>query len=260
MKKLEIDISLTLKIIENENRLKKLFSSTIKRNRYNSTGYKYYNTEKVSNNENLSTSKIDNIDNVKQCLRNNKNVYDENVINQMSSQKTMEIEKKNSKKTIKVNKSKNSKAHSKKKENKRNNTSKLDLSLNPFVNNTKNNPINLFHHKTSSKTSLTRNTTSIKYMNVERMITRFRENEEKIKKWIQKERTKKENEENKHYQDSPKINNRSKKINLKIKDNFLLRLQKSENEKQQKAEILKEFLKNKKMEEERKHKGLKAKS
>ena len=133
MKKLEIDISLTLKIIENENRLKKLFSSTMKRNRYNSTGYKYYNTEKVSDNENLSTSKINNIDNVKQCLRNNKNVFDENVINQMSSQKTMEIEKKNSKKTIKVNKSKNSKAHSKKKENKRNNTSKLDLSLNPFV-------------------------------------------------------------------------------------------------------------------------------
>ena len=260
MKKLEIDISLTLKIIENENRLKKLFSSTMKRNRYNSTGYKYYNTEKVSDNENLSTSKIDNNDNVKQCLRNNKNVFDENVINQLSSQKTMEIEKKNSKKTIKVNKSKNSKAHSKKKENKRNNTSKLDLSLNPFVNNTKNNPINLFHHKTSSKNSLTRNTTSVKYMNVERMITRFRENEEKIKKWIQKERTKKEIEENKHYQDSPKINNRSKKINLKIKDNFLLRLQKSENEKQQKAEILKEFLKNKKMEEERKHKGLKAKS
>jgi hypothetical protein len=97
-------------------------------------------------------------------------------------------------------------------------------------------------------------------MNVEKMITRFREKEEKIKEWIQNERTKKEIEENKHYQNSPKINNRSKKINLKIKDNFLLRLQKSENEKQQKAEILKEFLKSKKMEEERKHKGLKAKS
>ena len=97
-------------------------------------------------------------------------------------------------------------------------------------------------------------------MNVERMITRFRENEEKIKKWIKKERTKKEIEENKHYQNSPKINNRSKKINLKIKDGFLLRLQKSEDEKQQKAEILKEFLKNKKIEEEKKHKGLKVKS
>ena len=259
MKKLEIDISLTLKIIENENKLKKLFNSTNKRNRYNSTDYKYYNTEKVSENENLSSSKNDNIENVKQSLRN-KNVYDENIINQLSSQKTMEIEKKNSKKIIKVNKSKNSKVNSQRKENKRNNTSKSDLSLNPFVNTIRNNPINSFHHNSTAKTPLNRNITSIKYMNVERMITRFRENEEKIKEWIKKERTKKEIEENKHYQNSPKINNRSKKINLKIKDGFLLRLQKSEDEKQQKAEILKEFLKNKKMEEEKKHKGLKVKS
>ena len=259
MKKLEIDISLTLKIIENENKLKKLFNSTNKRNRYNSTDYKYYNTEKVSENENLSSSKNDKIDNVKQSLRN-KNVYDENLINQISSQKTMEIEKKNSKKIIKVNKSKNSKVNSQRKENKRNNTSKSDLSLNPFVSTIRNNPINSFHHNSTAKTPLNRNITSIKYMNVERMITRFRENEEKIKKWIKKERTKKEIEENKHYQNSPKINNRSKKINLKIKDGFLLRLQKSEDEKQQKAEILKEFLKNKKIEEEKKHKGLKVKS
>lgn len=259
MKKLEIDISLTLKIIENENKLKKLFNSTNKRNRYNSTDYKYYNTEKVSENENLSSSKNDNIENVKQSLRN-KNFYDENLINQISSQKTMEIEKKNSKKIIKVNKSKNSKVNSQRKENKRNNTSKSDLSLNPFVSTIRNNPINSFHHNSTAKTPLNRNITSIKYMNVERMITRFRENEEKIKKWIKKERTKKEIEENKHYQNSPKINNRSKKINLKIKDSFLLRLQKSEDEKQQKAEILKEFLKNKKMEEEKKHKGLKVKS
>ena len=259
MKKLEIDISLTLKIIENENKLKKLFNCTNKRNRYNSTDYKYYNTEKVSENENLSSSKNDNIENVKQSLRN-KNVYDENVINQLSSQKTMEIEKKNSKKIIKVNKSKNSKVNSQRKENKRNNTSKSDLSLNPFVKSIRNNPINSFHHNSTAKTPLNRNITSIKYMNVERMITRFRENEEKIKEWIKKERTKKEIEENKHYQNSPKINNRSKKINLKIKDGFLLRLQKSEDEKQQKAEILKEFLKIKKMEEEKKHKGLKVKS
>ena len=259
MKKLEIDISLTLKIIENENKLKKLFNSTNKRNRYNSTDYKYYNTEKVSENENLSSSKNDNIENMKQSLRN-KNVYDENLINQISSQKTMEIEKKNSKKIIKVNKSKNSKVNSQRKENKRNNTSKSDLSLNPFANTIRNNPINSFHHNSTAKTPLNRNITSIKYMNVERMITRFRENEEKIKEWIKKERTKKEIEENKHYQNSPKINNRSKKINLKIKDGFLLRLQKSEDEKQQKAEILKEFLKNKKMEEEKKHKGLKVKS
>ena len=259
MKKLEIDISLTLKIIENENKLKKLFNCTNKRNRYNSTDYKYYNTEKVSENENLSSSKNDNIENKKQSLRN-KNVYDENVINQISSQKTMEIENNNSKKIIKVNKSKNSKVNSQRKENKRNNTSKSDLSLNPFVNTIRNNPINSFHHNSIAKTPLNRNITSIKYMNVERMITRFRENEEKIKEWIKKERTKKEIEENKHYQNSPKINNRSKKINLKIKDGFLLRLQKSEDEKQQKAEILKEFLKNKKIEEEKKHKGLKVKS
>ena len=45
-----------------------------------------------------------------------------------------------------------------------------------------------------------------------------------------------------HYQKSPKLNQRSKKLNSKIKDNFLKRLQKSEYEKQQKAEILKIFM------------------
>ena len=46
----------------------------------------------------------------------------------------------------------------------------------------------------------------------------------------------------------------------KIKDNFLIRLQKSEYEKQQKAEILKEFMKKVKLEEEKKCNGIKGKS
>ena len=251
-----MDTPLTLKIIQNENRLKKLFNSTSKRNRYNTTDYKLYSTDKVSCDENLNSTKNCNVE---ESLINN-NVYDENIIKQMSSQKTMEIEKENSKEKIKVNKSRNSKINSKNKENKRNKTSKMNLSINPFLNRIKNNPINSFHNYSSVKTPLNRNITSVKLLNVERMIQRFRENEEKINNWIQKERNKKEMEENKRCQNSPKINNRSKRINLKIKDSFLLRLQKSENEKQHKAEILKESLKNKKLEEERKSKGMKGKS
>ena len=248
MKKLELDKSLTLKIIQNELRLKELFTTTSKRNRNYSLNYKFYNTEKASNNENFSSSKICNV----HRGFGNDYINDESDIFQISSQKTMELERENTKSIIKVNTNKNSRANSKSKKNKMNKTSKLDTSLNPFVNKIKDNPINSFHNYSSGKNSLNRNVTSIRYINVEKMINRFRENEEKIKEWIKREQTKKEIEENKHYQASPKINKKSKKINLKIKDCFLLRLQKSEDEKQKKAEMLKEFLKNKKMEEEKK--------
>lgn len=255
MKKIEIDVSLSLKIIQNEHRLKELFKTTSKRNRNNSTNYKYFNTEKPSDNENISSFKIEYVPK----KTGNKRVYDEKDIIRISSQKTMEIEKENTKCIIKVNTSKNSKVSSKEKENKLNKTSKLNLSLNPFINKIRNNPINSFHNHSSGKTVLNRNITSVSYMNLERMMKRFKENEEKINQWIKEEQTKKEIEEIRRCQRSPKINSRSKKINLKIKDSFLLRFQKLEEEKQQKAEILKEFLIKKKM-EEKKQKGMKYKS
>ena len=172
----------------------------------------------------------------------------------------MEKERENSKKEMNVSINKSGKVISKKKENRRNESSKINLSVNPSFNRFINNPINSFQCYGPRKSSLSRNITSMKFLNVDRMIRRFKEKEEKIKEWIIKERTKKELEENKHYQKSPIINKKSKKINHKIKDGFLLRLQKSENEKQQKAEILKEFLKKKNLEQERKQQGMKGKS
>lgn len=257
MRKLEIDVSLSLKIIQNEYRLKELFNNSNNRNRNNSTDYKYYNTDKAFENENFSLTKIDNV----QENSGNKNVSKEKNIFDISSQKTMEIEKKDSKKIIKLRTTTNSKSHFETKENKRNKTSsKLEFRLNPFVNKIRNNPINSFKEKSSTKTPLNRNETSVKFLNIEKMITRFRENEEKINEWLKNERTKKELEQKRYCQESPKINKRSKIINMKIKDSFLLRLQKSENEKQQKAEILMDFMKMKKMEEEKKQNDIKGKS
>ena len=256
MKKLEIDVSLTLKIIQNEHRLKELFKSTSKRNIYNTTDYKYYNTDKEFDTENLSLSKIDNMHTV------NKFSSDIDDTINASSKKTMRIEKENTDTLIKAKKDKYkiSNVRFMTKENKGNKTSKLNLYLNPFVNKTKNNPINLSKDKSKGKTPLNRYMTSIKNFSVDKMIKRFQEKEEKIQKWLENERTKKELKENRLCQNSPKINKKSKKINLKIRDGFLLRLQKSEYEKQQKAEIFKEFMKKKKLEEEMKHLGLKGKS
>ena len=256
MRKLEIDVSLTLKIIQNEHRLKELFNNPNNRNRNKTTDYKYYNTDKAFENENFSLTKIDNV----QENSGNKNASDEKNIVEISSQKTMEIEKKESKKIIKLRTTTNSKSHFETKENKRNKTSKMEFRPNPFVNKIRNNPINSFKDKSLTKTPLNRNATSVKFLNIEKMITRFRENEEKINEWLKNERTKKELEQKRYCQQSPKINKRSKKINMKIKDNFLLRLQKSENEKQQKAELLMDFMKMKKMEEEMKQNNMIRKS
>ena len=257
MKKLEIDLPLTLKIIQNEQRIKQLFNNTSLRNKNKSTDYKYYNTEKFPDNDNFSSTKKDYIQsNIRITIP-----HDENIISQISSQKTLGNKRENSKMEIKINTNKSIEVNSTKKGNRINTTSKINLSLNPSFNRIINNPINSFQcYNSPGKYSLTRNITSIKFLNVDRMIKRFKEKEEKIKEWIKKERTKKEFEENKHFKKSPSINKKSKKINLKIKDGFLLRLQKSEDEKQQKAEILKEFLKSKKLEQERKQKGMKGKS
>ena len=252
MRRLEIDASLSLKIIQNEYKLKELFSNTIKRNRNNSEEYKYYYTENSSENEKLRLTENEKV----KPFNGNKNVSLE-----MSSQKTMEIENRNSKNKIKVNKHQYSKSLFITRDDKKNETPKYDISINPFVNKIKNNPINSFHENNNSiRTPLNRYTTSIKYTNIEKMMNRFRESEEKKNQWLVRERTKKELEVKKYYLESPKINTRSKKLSSKIKDNFLIRLQKSEYEKQQKAEILKEFMKKTKMEEEKMHRGMKGKS
>ena len=186
MKKLEIDVSLTLKIIQNEHRLKELFKSTSKRNIYNTTDYKYYNTDKELYSENLSLSKIDNMHTV------NKFSSDIDDTINASSKKTMRIEKENTETLIKAKKDKYkiSNVRFMTKENKGNKSSKLNLYLNPFVNKTKNNPINLSKDKSKGKTPLNRYMTSIKNFSVDKMIKRFQEKEEKIQKWLENERTK----------------------------------------------------------------------
>ena len=231
MRKLEIDASLSLKIIQNECRLKELFNNTKKRNRNNSEDYKYYYTENVS--ENNSPNKNSN---AKEYNENQNNIFE------ISSQKTMEIDRRNSKNKIKVNKNEFSQTLFITRDKQKNKTSKNELRINPFVNKTKNNPINSFNDNISLRSPLNRNITSLKNINFERMINRFRASEEKKQRWISKEQTKKELKLMRHYQKSPKLNQRSKKLNSKIKDNFLKRLQKSEYEKQQKAEILKIFM------------------
>ena len=256
MKNLKIDLPLTLKIIQNEQRIKQLFNVTCIRNKNKSSDYKYCNTDKFSDNDNFSSTKKDYI----QPNITITNPHNDDIICQIASQTTIEKEKENSKKEMNVSTNKKGKEISKKKENRRNESSKINLSVNPSFNRFINNPINSFQCYGPRKSSLSRNITSMKFLNVDRMIRRFKEKEEKIREWIIKERTKKELEENKHYQKSPIINKKSKKINHKIKDGFLLRLQKSENEKQQKAEILKEFLKKKNLEQERKQQGMKGKS
>jgi hypothetical protein len=251
MRKLEIDASLSLKIIQNECRLKELFNNTKNRNRNNSEDFKYYYTENIS--ENNSPNRNDNAKKYNEN-KNKKNIFE------ISSQKTMEIDRRNSKNKIKVNKNEFSKTLFMTRDNKKNKNSKNELKINPFINKTKNNPINSYNENISIRSPLNRNITSIRNIKFEKMITRFRASEEKKQKWISKEQTKKELKLMRHYQESPKLNQRSKKLNPKIKDNFLIRLQKSEYEKQQKAEILKEFMKKVKLEEEKKCNGIKGKS
>ena len=250
MRKLEIDASLSLKIIQNECRLKELFNYTKIKNRNNSEDYKYFYTEHAYENGNISLNKIDDV----QPFNGNKNKTLE-----MSSQKTMEIDRRNSKNKIKVNMHQCSKTLFISRNNKNNKTPKCELKINPFVNLIKSNPINTFQNS-PVRTSLNRNITLMKYTNIEKMLNRFQKSEEKKQQWISKEQTKKELDVKKHYQKSPKINRRSKKLNSKIKDNFLIRYQKSEYEKQQKAEILKEFMKKVKLEEEKKQNGMRGKS
>jgi centrosomal protein CEP76 len=81
------------------------------------------------------------------------------------------------------------------------------------------------------------------------MMIRFKIDEEKKKEWIESQRKKKEEEQRRICPYAPKINKKSKKINLKFKDDFFGRQKLKDEQKKKKEEKLKEYL-NKKKEDE----------
>ena len=90
---------------------------------------------------------------------------------------------------------------------------------------------------------------SNKKVNFEGMIERFKKEENKRKEWLEKERKKKGEEEKKMYRIVPKMNKKSKKIYLQLKNDFNDRQKIKMEEIKKKEELLKEFL-NKTKEEE----------
>ena len=90
---------------------------------------------------------------------------------------------------------------------------------------------------------------STKSVNFEEMIERFKNEEKKRKEWIEKEKKKEEEKEKQLCSSFPKINENSRKINLKIQHDFLKRQRIKELEKKRREDNLSIYL-NKKKEEE----------
>lgn len=97
---------------------------------------------------------------------------------------------------------------------------------------------------------------SPKSVNIEEMMIRFKIDEEKKKEWIENQRKKKEEEERRICSYAPKINKKSKKINLKFKDDFFGRQKLKDEQKKKKEEKLIAFLNKKKEDEINKSKML----
>ena len=98
-----------------------------------------------------------------------------------------------------------------------------------------------------------------KNTNLEEMIIRFKIDEDKKNEWIKSQKKKKEEEERKICPYAPKINKKSKKINLKFKDDFFGRQKLKDEQKKKKEEKLIAFLNKKKEDEINKSKFLKKK-
>ena len=91
--------------------------------------------------------------------------------------------------------------------------------------------------------------TSNRKVNVEEMMDRFQKVEDRKKEWLENQKKKRDEQEKRLYTHAPKINKPNKKINIKLKDDFLERQKMKDEQKKQKEEKLKEYL-NKKREEE----------
>ena len=127
-----------------------------------------------------------------------------------------------------------------------NNRSKMHSNLNNSNSNTLHKDYSTIDYSVKSDRCFS---PSAKSLNLEEMMDRFQKDENKKKEWLENQKKKKEEEEKKQCSHAPKINKVSKKINLKIKDDFFERQKKRDEQKKKKEEKLKEFL-NKKKEEE----------
>ncbi len=280
IKNLNIDSSLNAKLIENENKLQAIMNIPKKKYVSNSTDRNVINKDR--NKKNLKKNKNSN----KKIFKNFKTDYNsfdykdnenhKNINHNFSPKRIVssidyEFDSDNSynnNKIIKVNQKikrliKNSNKHSTIDTNtSRNKTNKIRKKIiynmkeksNPKLNSNHNN-LNKSNHKFKNYNTIDYCEKRGRYcsptarsINIEEMIIRFKKDQNKKEEWIEKQKKKKEEDEKKICSYAPKIN-KNKKINLKIKDDFLTRQKFKDEQKKKKEEKLKEFL-NKKKEEE----------
>ena len=281
---LDIDASLNRKIIQNENKLQALFNIPKKKRAIHSTDQKGIKNErnKIIQNNNNSNQKqpsnfttyyyngFDDNDNFNgHEIQNNLSQYYSP--NTMISDYDLNEKYNKSSNVIKVNqnikkvknasnKTSSTNLHSTRDNNKnkkfeykpkrklnisvRNNNSKTKIRKNSINSNS-----NTLHKDYSTIDYSVKSERYLKNVNVEKMMDRFQKDEDRKKEWIENQKKKREEEEKKACSHIPKINKVSKKINLKLKDDFLERQKLKDEQKRKKEEKLKEFL-NKKKEEE----------
>ena len=289
MKDLNIDVSLNRKIIQNENKLQNLFNIIKNKRENHSTDEKGINKErhldilrkikKKNHALNNSTDYHNGYKNksigVKKNLSQyfspkvNNNEYGFDYNNDKSHNKFNVIKVNQKIKKVKNNSKKSSRTniHSTNNfKNKRKINQKIDSKyknhLNITARNDNRNKIHYNLNNSNTNTMHKENSTfdysiksdrylspSVKSLNVVEMMDRFQKDEDKKKEWLENQKKKKEEEEKKVCSHAPKINKVSKKINLKMKDDFFERQKKREEQKKKREEKLREFL-NKKKEDE----------
>lgn len=280
IKGLNIDESLNTKIIANENKLKALFKITNKKRQYHSTDHKPVNRER--NNKKKMKRKISN--NNYSDFDDNESKIQKNLIGFFSQKRNISINdidldnsSKKPKKIIEVNrKLKFLKNHSKKttisnpNSNRKNQNikninninykrinpnkrkQKEEIYLNQKMNNNLNNSNNFCKDSSTIDYSVKSErclSPSVKSLNVDQMIERFKRRESEKKEWVEEQMKKKEEEEKKFCSYAPKIDKNSKKINSKYKGDFFERQKTRDEERKKREEKLKITL-NKKREEE----------
>ena len=281
---LDIDASLNRKIIQNENKLQALFNIPKKKRAIHSTDQKGIKNErnKIIQNNNNSNQKqpsnfttyyyngFDDNDNFNghEIQKNLSQYYSPNTmisdydLNEKYNKSSNVIKVNQNMKKVKngSNKTSSTNLHSTRNNNKnkkfeykpkrklnisvRNNNSKTKIRKNSSNSNS-----NTLHKDYSTIDYSVKSERYLKNVNVEKMMDRFQKDEDRKKEWIENQKKKREEEEKKACSHIPKINKVSKKINLKLKDDFLERQKLKDEQKRKKEEKLKEFL-NKKKEEE----------
>ena len=268
IKNLNIDSSLNAKLIQNENKLQAILNYTKKKKECYSTD-KNVNNREINNNKNKKNKiKIPK----KKLFKNYKtdffdyNDYENKKYFSPKSMISIDYDYDSDYKSFKIIKVNQNIKIKKDKKNNLNKHSTIDISRKspnkiiynykekskPKIKSKKNNntnhtskSYNTINYEEKKNRYCSPNTKSV---NIEEMMLRFQNDQNRKKEWIEKQRKKKEDDEKKLCTDIPKTN-RNKKINLKIKDDFLSRQKLLNEQKKKKEEKLKKFL-NKKKEEE----------